>query len=606
MGYRFLTLSILACLAISCGTYSRQTGRSTMEKSDKMVIYQMMVRLFGNKHTNNSFNGSVSENGTGKFIDINERALKELKELGISHIWFTGVIEHAGMTDYSSFGIKQDDPDIVKGRAGSPYAIKDYYDVDPDLAVNVRNRMQEFEELIDRTHRQGLKVLIDFVPNHVARTYNSDAKPAGVEDFGARDDRSRSFHPANDFYYIPGKGFVVPEGTNAGGDAFTHPMKDMLFDEPVAKATGNNVFSEKPSINDWSETVKLNYGIDYSDNEKTWFEPVPPVWIKMKDILLFWADKNVDGFRCDVAEMVPVEFWAWVIPEIKKAKPGILFIAESYNPASYQKYLSTGQFDYLYDKVGTYDALKRLIKNEPAATVADLSRINAEQQAFSDKLLYFLENHDEERLASDAFVKDPWLALPAMVVSATQSSGPVMIYFGQEVGEPGKGKEGYGGEDNRTTIFDYWGVPEHQKWMNKGLFDGAGLSADQKKLRGFYKTLLNFSKNSKAISNGAFTELRDQPGFSKRNYAYLRHTKDEVVLVVNNFDRDFALNTTISIPAEFVPKGKVDLTNILSGKKLAVSDMASGIPVSVPAMSSWIIEFNSKNDEKSTGEAKIK
>src|ERR1700749_4967226 len=121
--------------------------------------------------------------------------------MGFTHVWFTGVIEHATMTDYSQYGIKADDPDIVKGRAGSPYAIKDYYDVDPDLAVDVKNRMAEYQALIDRTHANHLKVIMDLVPNHVARTYGSDAKPAGVRDFGQDDDQSQAFSAKNDFYY---------------------------------------------------------------------------------------------------------------------------------------------------------------------------------------------------------------------------------------------------------------------------------------------------------------------------------------------------------------------------------------------------------------------
>lgn len=593
MNAKVLGLLLVSFLMIQCGTYLYPVKTfNNNQKSDKMIIYQLMVRLFGNVNKSNKFNGSIEENGSGKFNDISDKALGELKKLGISHVWFTGVIEHASMTDYTSYGIKQDDPDIVKGRAGSPYAIKDYYDVDPDLAVNVKERMSEFDDLIERTHRQDLKLLIDFVPNHVARTYNSDAKPHGVEDFGATDDKSISYHRSNDFYYIPGKKFVVPQGINAGGDGFAHPMKDMLFDEPVAKATGNNVFSEKPSINDWSETVKLNYGIDYANNGKTYFDPVPQVWLKMRDILLFWANKNVDGFRCDVAEMVPVEFWEWVIPEVKKAKPDIIFIAESYNPASYQKFLNKGKFDYLYDKVGLYDALKRLIKNDPDATVADIEKINAEQSLFSSKMLRFLENHDEERLASDGFVKNPLYAVPAMVVSATLSGGPVMIYFGQEVGEPGKGNEGYGTEDNRTTIFDYWGVPEHQKWINNGLFDGAGLSAHQKNLRAFYSNLLNFSKESEAIRYGALTELNDREGFSERQYAYLRHTPDELVLVISNFERGKDLKTIIKLPKSLISNKKARVTNILTGENITVRDISQGIPVHVPATGASIFVIN--------------
>lgn len=588
-----LIIPFLCFFIISCGIQKPVIDVSTKnDKSDKLVIYQMMVRLFGNKQTLNKTNGTISENGSGKFNDIDEKALVELKKMGISHVWYTGIIEHATVTDYTAYGIKQDDPDIVKGLAGSPYAIKDYYDVDPDLADNVQNKLDEFEALVKRTHEQELKVLIDFVPNHVARTYNSDAKPEGVEDFGANDLKTESFNLKNDFYYIPGKKFIVPIGTNPGGDSFKHPMKDMFFDEPIARATGNNVFSENPSLNDWSETIKLNYGLDYSNKEKKYFDPIPPVWLKMRDILIYWAQKDVDGFRCDVAEMVPVEFWAWVIPEVKRVKPDVIFIAESYDPSSYHKFLSTGQFDYLYDKVGVYDALKRLIRQDPKADVNDLSQLTIEQDSFRDKMLLFLENHDEERISSAGFAANPWHAVPAMVVSATLSGGPVMIYFGQEVGEPGLGNEGFGGEDNRTTIFDYWGVPEHQKWMNDGLFDGGKLSGDQKKLREFYSTILNFSSTNEAIIDGKFIELKNQQGFKKDHYSFLRYTSSERVLVVSNFNKDSALKTIINLPSEIIhPRKKLKLTNVLTGEKFTVNNVQLGIPVDVPAMGAWILKF---------------
>lgn len=591
LNYR-LIFFFLYFFIIGCGIQKPSTNlSSSTEKSDKIIIYQMMVRLFGNKENLNKTYGTISENGSGKFKDIDKTALTELKKLGISHIWYTGIIEHATVTDYTAFGIKQDDPDIVKGLAGSPYAIKDYYDVNPDLATDVKNRMQEFEDLIKRTHQNGLKVLIDFVPNHVARTYNSDAKPKNVIDFGANDLKMEAFSPKNDFYYIPGKRFIVPDETNPGGDAFKHPMKDLFFDEPIAKATGNNVFSEKPSLNDWSETIKLNYGIDYSNNKK-YFDPIPPVWLKMRDILVYWAQKDVDGFRCDVAEMVPVEFWSWVIPEVKKVKPDVIFIAESYDPSSYQKFLSSGQFDYLYDKVGVYDALKRLIKQDPKADVNDLSQLTIEQASFRDKMLLFLENHDEERIASKGFAGNPWDAVPAMVVSATLSGGPVMIYFGQEVGEPGIGVEGFGGEDNRTSIFDYWGVPEHQKWMNNGLFDGAKLSDNQKKLRQFYAKLLNFSKNNSAITQGEFLELKNQQGFDNQHYAYLRFTEKKNIIVICNFDKEKSLTTMIKLPNNIIQSlKKLELTNVLNGEKVKVNNVQSGIPIDVPAMGAWILEF---------------
>src|SRR5690554_4268234 len=266
----------------------------------KLVVYQTLVRHFGNTNETNKPYGSITENGVGKFNDYTDLALAKIKEMGITHVWYTGVIEHATMTDYAAYGIAFDDPDIVKGRAGSPYAIKDYYDVSPDLAVDVPNRMAEFEALVQRSHDAGLAVIIDFVPNHVARTYQSDAKPDGVSDFGAADDTTVAFSSTNDYYYLPGEAITMPEGYNAGGDGFTHPMKDGHFDEFPAKVTGNNVFSSTPSLNDWSETVKLNYGVDV-EGGATHFSPIPPVWHKMRDILLFWAGKGVDGFRCDMA-----------------------------------------------------------------------------------------------------------------------------------------------------------------------------------------------------------------------------------------------------------------------------------------------------------------
>ncbi|MES2875771.1 MAG: alpha-amylase family protein, partial [Bacteroidota bacterium] len=534
---RLIFFLLLAALS-ACGVKEA----SISEKSGKVIIYQMLPRLFGNKVSNNKLNGSKEENGTGKFDDITEPALQSLKELGITHVWYTGVLEHATMTDYSAMGIKMDDPDVVKGRAGSPYAIKDYYDVDPDLANDVKNRMAEFENLVQRTHEQGLKVLIDFIPNHVARSYSSDAKPEGVENLGFRDDTTKAFSPTNDFYYIPGKALALPAEVNAGGSDFKHPLKDGKFDESPAKATGNNVFSEKPGINDWFETVKLNYGEEEPGTRNQ--EPrqeVPgngrtPVWNKMRDILIFWAKKDVDGFRCDVAEMVPVEFWEWVIPQVKKVNPDIIFLAEAYDASKYAQFVTKGKFDYLYDKVGMYDALKRLIRNEPAGNISEIRDIvDAQRDSLHKHMLRFLENHDEERIASKGFAGDPLAAVPAMVASATLSGGPVLIYSGQELGEPGAGIEGFGGDDNRTTIFDYWGVPEHQKWMNGGKFDGGGLSASQKSLRAFYGKLLNLSGTHEALLNGKFRELAGLTNASRETYAYIRESENKSLLIILNF-----------------------------------------------------------------------
>ena len=519
----------------------------------KLVIYQLMTRLFGNKVALNKPYGTIGENGCGKFNDISDKALDEIKKLGVSHVWYTGVIEHATMTDYTAQGIPPDDADVVKGRAGSPYAIKDYYDVAPDLAVVVKNRMSEYEALIKRTHDHGLKVLMDFIPNHVARSYKSDAKPLGVIDLGATDDKTKAFAPNNNFYYLPGKSFVVPAGYNPLG-ALKGPREDSKFFEIPAKATGNDVFSEAPSINDWFETTKLNYGVDYQNGRTAHFENVPDTWKKMRDILLFWAGKNVDGFRCDMAEMVPVEFWAWVIPEVKKVKPDIVFIGEAYNSKEYKTYLDKGKFDYLYDKVGLYDGLRRLMRQE--GTTEDITKVwREESNGFSSRMLRFLENHDEQRIASKDFATDPRRAIPAMTVTATLATGPIMLYSGQEVGEPAHGSEGFSGEDGRTSIFDYWGVPEHQKWLNQGKFDGGKLSPEQKSLREFYARLLTVASTSDAIRRGRFYELQDANNLGKEYnqrhlYTYLRYSDKQKLLVVVNFSADKTYRPVINIPAE--------------------------------------------------------
>jgi len=529
----------------------------------KLIIYQMMTRLFGNKTTTNALYGTLPENGVGKFNDITDTALRGIKELGTSHVWYTGVLEHATMTDYTQYGFPLDDADVVKGRAGSPYAIKDYYDVDPDLAVNVPNRMQEFEALVKRTHDHGLKVIIDFIPNHVARSYYSDSRPAGVLDLGEHDDKTQAFMPGNNFYYLPGQPFVVPPGYNPLGP-LVGPREDGKFEEVPAKATGNDVFSAAPSVDDWFETIKLNYGVDYQHHRERHFEPTPDTWLKMRDILLFWAGKGVDGFRCDMAEMVPVEFWSWVIPAVKQAHPDIIFLGEAYNPKEYKRYLTDGHFDYLYDKVGLYDGLRRLMTNAPNATTHDITYAwREESRGFSSQMLRFLENHDEQRIASKEFAGNPRAAIPAMVVSATLGTGPVMLYFGQEVGEPGQGAAGFSSDDGRTTIFDYWGVPEHQKWMNGGKFDGGRLSESQKQLRDFYVRLLTLTAGSEAIRRGHFYELQDanneHPGYDRRQvYAYLRYTDKQKLLIVANFSADQTAGVQLTIPGDALHAAGLD------------------------------------------------
>ncbi|MCE7040052.1 alpha-amylase family protein [Dyadobacter sp. CY312] len=515
---------------------------------DKFIIYQIFTRLFGNLNTTNKFSGTIEENGCGKFNDITDTALSALKDFGLTHLWYTGVIKHATLTDYTAFGIPNDHPLIVKGIAGSPYAIKDYYDVDPDLAVDVQNRMQEFEALVERTHNHNMKLIIDFIPNHVARQYHSIVRTSGVKDFGEDDDPTVAFSPENNFYYIPNQEFIVPEGHKPPVNV-TAP-----YHESPAKATGNDVFQAQPSQYDWYETIKLNYSVDYLNGRQTHFDPIPSTWKKMYDILAFWVKKGVDGFRCDMAEMVPAEFWGWVIPKIKELNQDVIFIAEIYNSYEYHNYITTGKFDYLYDKVGLYNTLRELI--EGRGTAESITRLwQVESGDISEKMLRFLENHDEQRIASKYFAGDPFVAIPAMTLSATMNSGPLMLYFGQELGVNPTQSEGFQGEDGRTTIFDYWGVTEFQQWVNNGQYNLEKLTSDQKKLRAFYEDLNHFVTKNEAVYAGSFYDLQyfniDGQSYNydkTRIYSYVRHTKDQKLLFVYNFDRERRFETRVKIP----------------------------------------------------------
>lgn len=511
-------------------------------KTEKMIIYQVFPRWFGNTNTKPVRNGSLEENGVGKFSDFTPLALSKIKELGTTHIWYTGVIEHATQTDYTAYHIQKDHRAVVKGKAGSPYAIKDYYDIDPDLADHVENRMEEFEALVARTHDAGMKVIIDFVPNHVARQYHSDAQYNFIEELGQNDNTSKAFDPNNNFYYIPGQPLTLP---------FTNDDEGLGYSEFPAKATGNDRFDAFPNCNDWYETVKLNYGVDYLKGRSKHFDPIPNTWHKMLDILRFWASKQIDGFRCDMAEMVPVEFWEWAIPLVKKDYP-VIFIAEVYNPAEYRNYIFNGHFDYLYDKVGLYDTLRAVICGQ--APASNIPACWQSLEGIQSHMLNFLENHDEQRLASDFFAKDPSAGISGLMVSALMNTNPMMIYSGQELGERGMDEEGFSGLDGRTTIFDYWSVSTLRNWKNGGKYDGGKLTEKQKQLRQQYAAILNIAKNEPAITQGSFFDLmytnEKNRFFNNRNqYAFLRKHKNEVILVVANFTHS-EQNVWVNIPED--------------------------------------------------------
>lgn len=496
----------------------------------KLIIYQLLPRLFGNSNSTNRPHGTIDDNGCGKFNHINSLALNGIKELGVTHVWYTGVIEHATKTDYTSFGIDNDHPAVVKGNAGSPYAIRDYFDVDPDLAENVPDRLAEFQALVERTHKAGLKVIIDFVPNHVARRYHSDVKPVGISDLGSNDNKDVAFSPLNNFYYLPGNAFKP--GFDVDG-----------YDEFPAKATGNDQFTASPGKDDWYETVKLNYGVDYQHGKQCFFDPLPDTWLKMKDILLYWASFGIDGFRCDMAEMVPVEFWEWVIPQLKSEYSEIIFIAEVYQPALYRNYLFKGGFDYLYDKVGLYDKLRDIICNNHSA--CDITAVWQALEGIESRMLNFLENHDEQRIASDFFAGDAKKAFPALLVSAMLNDCPYMLYAGQELGEKGMDEEGFSGRDGRTTIFDYWGVSSLQAWANSGKFDGGGLSEEGKTIREYYRKALNLIRTENALAKGKmydlqYLNLHNADYNPHKQFAWFRHSGKELILIVVNFESNTA------------------------------------------------------------------
>ncbi len=576
---------------MSCSQKSEDT---IPMKPKKIVVYQVFTRLFGNTNTSNIPWGTKEQNGVGKFNDFTDTALAEIKKLGVSHIWYTGVPHHGVIGDFPEIGLTSDDPDVIKGRAGSPYAVRDYYQVNPDLAVDVTRRMEEFEALIARTHKQDMKVIIDIVPNHVSRHYEGKNNPAGVLDFGAKDDTNLAYAKNNNFYYLPGKDFQVPAPKNdyqpLGGAA--HPLSDGKFEEFPAKWTGNGSRLAQPDFYDWYETVKVNYGVspegvkdfvglpeeastlDVQAHFDFWKgKEVPDSWIKFKDITQFWLSKGVDGFRFDMAEMVPVEFWSYLNSHIKVKYPDAFLLAEVYNPSLYRDYIHKGKMDYLYDKVELYDTLKHIMQGH--GSTDNLVPILEGLSDIEHHMLHFLENHDEQRIASPEFAGNPWKALPAMVVSATSTTAPTMIYFGQEVGEPGAEMAGFG-QPSRTSIFDYIGVPQHQKWVNGGKFDGGQLSDNEKALRNYYSEVLNFTRNSYALM-GAYQDLHrynrsKNPAYTDKTFAYARWDKEQKLLVVTNFDESQSVNTILHLSPELLKAwnltpGNREIQEVLFGKK---------------------------------------
>lgn len=548
--------------------------------STKPVIYQLLPRLYTNYCQAPVVGGTLEQNGSGKLNDITDTILADISDLGATHVWYTGVIEHTHDADYTRYGIARHNPHVIKGHAGSPYAIADYYDIDPDLAVDVPRRMEEFEALVERTHRAGLKVIIDFVPNHVARQYHSDAKAGGIEDFGQGDNHEMFFAPNNNFYYITRQQFAPHIDLGSGPGAYV---------EFPAKASGNDCYTAFPGVNDWYDTVKLNYGVDPGDGSLH-FDPVPDTWLKMLHILRFWAAKGIDGFRCDMVHMVPLEFWHWAIPQVKQHYPEVKFIAEIYDMSLYRPFIDYGGFDYLYDKVNLYDTLRAIETDNHSA--ARLTGCWQAVDGIGGHMLNFLENHDEQRFASPFYAGDARRAVPSLVVSTMMGTGPMMIYFGQELGEPGTDAEGYSGHDGRTTIFDYWSVASVRRYLDRGTCRGK-ITKEEKEQRAIYRRILRTANAEPAIAEGGFFDLMyvnlDNPSLNPhRHFAFLRHSGDDLLVIAVNFgDSDDDIRLRIPVHAFEcldLPQGSCKAVELLTGVR-STKTLATGhdMELSVPS-----------------------
>jgi len=545
----------------------------------------MLPRLWGNDRLRPKKNGSLTENGTGKFSDIDKNSLEYIKWLGCSHVWYTGILRHS--TQASEDGCISSHPQFVKGKAGSPYAICDYYDVNPYLADDPDKRMAEFEALLQRTHETGLKMIIDFVPNHVSRDYGKVTCSEGHPVLGADDDTNVHWKEENDFFYYPGQKLVLPTEIPSGMEP---------YNECPAMATGNNCYSPCPGINDWYETVKINYGDHHTST-----------WDKMYDILDFWAGKGVDGFRCDMVELVPPEFFKWLISRIKEKYPSVIFIAEVYKKELYGEYIRRIGFDYLYDKSGLYDTLRTIVEKNvnvdgmPVELWQSTMGITRNWQFLGDiqpYMLNFLENHDEQRFASDFFGKAAANTFAPLYVSLYLNTAPFMVYFGEEVGERGMDEEGFSGKDGRTTIFDWWSVSsirrlrklissgEYKKETVSGLVKG-GLKKEEAETFLKFSKALRFAAGDEAIGKGSTYDLcycnMSSDGFDRdRHFAFLRDYEEHTLLIVSNFT-DSEARMKLTIPEHAFEWMGIPVTEKLMPGKT--------IEVTVPAMDGVVIQL---------------
>lgn len=596
----------------------------------KPIIYQLVVRYFANTNLTNQTNGSIDTNGCGKFSDINDAALAALKELGVTHIWLTGVFRQATLTDYSNIGMPADDPDIVKGVAGSFYAVRDYFDVSPDYAINPSSRMREFEDLVERIHKARIEVLIDLVANHVSRAYSSTHSSDGS--LGGKDDTSQFFLPSNEFFYLvdpPGQALQLTKSDtwNPAGVVFKgrFSREDGSPGRPP-KATGNNITLPNPSATDWYETVKLNYGFNFVSGAGS-YDPLPRLWGSMDAILAFWQDKGVDGFRCDFAHYVPAEAWMYLIAHARRRRPAYFF-AEAYpwigsrDPVQQQQELIDAGLDAVYH-YQLYNALKDVYR------FGRLENYDREMVSQPDSirkhLVHYLENHDERRIPSPIrFDGSPGESGFGSADASYQLAplqflygcGAILLFNGQEVGEPGEGVEGFGGEDGRTTIYDYWTMPKFAGWVNGHRYDGAGLQPTQLALRNFYAALCQLCQDPAVAGDGFWglryfnNELRfpDCPAMLL-SFARFEPGSGRVLLIAANFQVGTAANGLVRLPNKLTfaagLTGAIEINLILDRSGCRNSPVVSleiegltavGFPISIPNQTAHVYSISSTDD----------
>ena len=528
------------------------------------VIYQLFVRHFSNFSQGQKPWGSKEENGCGTFEGITDTALAAIAQMGVTHLWLTGVLRHATQTPYA--GLPAHPACVVKGIAGSPYAVVDYFDVDPDLAVVPEARLDEFRALLTRCRRHGMIPMLDFVPNHVSRCYESTIAPQ--HQFGARDRRDVFFDRHNSYYYL---------AQGAGDGRMLLPDGEFAAERGCGRVTGNNAALWAPSAYDWYETVKLNYGCDYRHGAAEaealpgMMAPdvaVPHTWLLMDEVLAWWQDMGVGGFRCDMAHMVPPAFWRWAIARARLRDGGVFFMAEAYNDhmkltaGDVHTTLLEAGFGGVYD-AEAYQALRALFESNAWANDLDACH-RPDGPRFTGGVRY-VENHDEPRMASPLFWGGvgEYVARAAMVAQYASTAAPVLFYNGQETAERAEGPGGFGGNNGRSSIFDYTHLPRLQRWTHGGRYDGALLSDDERSLRDFCGRLLRLLQHP-ALAKGEFYGLNwanmqtpdfgREPGESTsghRAYAFLRHdaAARATLLVVCNFSPTQAASLHVHIPS---------------------------------------------------------